>query len=72
MIGRIWHGDYDTSGDETRTFWTFYPRYDMYIVDKPAVIQTTAGVGGALLQETRIHYDNRGYTETPIAGYPTL
>jgi RHS repeat-associated protein len=68
------YGDYDYAGDETTAATTFVPNTTAYIVGKPALAQTFAGIGtgGAKLQEARVYYDGAvTWNVQPSQGYPT-
>jgi RHS repeat-associated protein len=69
VVQTMEHGDYDLSGDETTSAFTFRPNASPYIVDRMARSQQFAGlgVGGPLLAERLLSYDGSGTWDTPPA-----
>jgi RHS repeat-associated protein len=65
------HGDTEATGDETTTIKTYTPNTSAYIVDKPASVKVVQGTEGALLGETRTHYDGAAWNQPPTAGLDT-
>lgn len=70
------HGDFwDTTADDRTTAYTFQPNVSAWIVGRPKVVQTYAGIGtaGTLVSETHHYYDGATTLDVaPRAGLATM